>query len=86
MARLDRRCATNVAASVYLIPPLTTLIAWLFLGETVTVWFAVGTAAIIGGVALVERSRQQDPTRQAPPDAARPAPAPPRGSDGSVVG
>jgi drug/metabolite transporter (DMT)-like permease len=56
LARYD---TTKVASSLYAIPPLTMIIAWLTLGEVVTPWLAVGTAVIIGGVALVDRQRSK---------------------------
>lgn len=56
---LTRYRATNVTSTLYLVPPLATAMAWLLLGETVTVWFGVGTAAIIAGVAIVERGRDR---------------------------
>jgi drug/metabolite transporter (DMT)-like permease len=54
LRRLD---ASRAASYLYGIPPLAVLIGAATLGETVTVWLVLGTAMVIGGVAMAQVRR-----------------------------
>ena len=52
---IRRGAVSRAAALVYLVPPLTALQAWLFLGETLTLMQLAGMAITVVGVALAVR-------------------------------
>ena len=52
---IQRGAASSVASLMYLVPPVTALIAWLLFGEPITALTLVGTALTAAGVALVVR-------------------------------
>ena len=45
----------KVGVYLYTIPPMTAVVAALYLGETITVNLVIGAVLVIGGVALTER-------------------------------
>jgi len=47
--------STKVGVYLYAIPPMTAVVASLYLGETITSNLILGAALVIGGVALTER-------------------------------
>jgi drug/metabolite transporter (DMT)-like permease len=49
--------ATTVAASLYFVPLITVLVAAVVLDEPVTGWLLAAAAAIVAGVAVVDRGR-----------------------------
>ena len=53
---LRRGAATQVSSLMYLVPPLTALVAWLLFDETLTVTAMCGMVLAAGGVALVVRA------------------------------
>jgi drug/metabolite transporter (DMT)-like permease len=53
---IRRGAASRVASLFYLVPPVTAIIAYLFLGETLGIATLVGFALAAAGVALVTRS------------------------------
>lgn len=55
---LKLRSASAVSAYVYFNPVVATLVGVLFLGESVTPFFLLGSALVLGGVILVNRARQ----------------------------
>jgi drug/metabolite transporter (DMT)-like permease len=52
---IRRNAATRLTSYLYLVPPVTALIAWPMFGETMGPMALAGMAAAIGGVALVVR-------------------------------
>ncbi|MDD5334453.1 MAG: DMT family transporter [Rhodoferax sp.] len=66
---IQRGAAASVSSLMYLVPPVTALIAWLLFGEPVNALTITGTAITVLGVALVVRP------------AGRPAQSPPRRGD-----
>ncbi len=52
---IQRGAATHVTSLLYLVPPMTTLLAWLLFGEVLTVWMLAGVALTAVGVAMVVR-------------------------------
>lgn len=54
---LKRRSASSVAAYVYLQPVISTIVAFLLLGQGVTAWFVVGSLMVLAGVATVNTAR-----------------------------
>ncbi len=52
---IQRGAAASVASLMYLVPPMTALLAWLLFGEPVTALTVAGTALTATGVALVIR-------------------------------
>ncbi len=56
---------TRAVSYTYAIPALAVLMGALFLDEPITIWLAVGGALIVGGVALAQRARVEDPGRSA---------------------
>jgi len=55
MKKLGAVVATNY---VYLNPATTIIFAWLILSEQITVFFLLGTALILLGMFLADKSRQ----------------------------
>lgn len=55
---LKLRSASAVSAYIYFNPVVATLVGVLFLRETVTPLFLLGSALVLGGVILVNRARQ----------------------------
>lgn len=51
--------ASSVASTLYFIPLITVMMAALMLGEAVTLWLVLGGAAIVIGVAMVDRGRSR---------------------------
>lgn len=47
--------ATGVSSLMYLVPPVTAIMAWLMFGETLTMLALVGMVVAVAGVALVAR-------------------------------
>ena len=45
----------KVGVYLYTIPPMTAVVAALYLGETITANLIIGAVLVIGGVALTER-------------------------------
>lgn len=54
---VTRFAATNVASSLYFVPLITVLMAAVVLDEPITGWLSAGGAAIVAGVAIVDRGR-----------------------------
>jgi drug/metabolite transporter (DMT)-like permease len=80
---LKVRSASAVSAYVYFNPVVATLVGVLFLGESVTGFFLLGSALVLGGVILVNRARQAaaalappTPPSRGPGAAAEPAASP----------
>ena len=55
MLLIQRGAATRVASLMYLVPPCTAVLAWLFFGEPLGAATLLGMALCAGGVALVLR-------------------------------
>ncbi|MCV2865799.1 DMT family transporter [Albidovulum sediminicola] len=55
IALLQRGDATRISALLYLVPPLAMAVAWVILGETVTLLAGVGFLLSAAGVYLVNR-------------------------------
>jgi len=53
---IQRGAATQVTSLLYLVPPVTALMAWLTFGETLTATMMLGMALTAIGVALVVRT------------------------------
>jgi drug/metabolite transporter (DMT)-like permease len=61
LARLVRRAGSGAAASLFLLsPPVTAVMAWLVLGETLGVRELVGLAVAVVGVAAATRTRNEE--------------------------
>jgi drug/metabolite transporter (DMT)-like permease len=60
---LARGSAGRLAATAYLVPPLTIVISWLILGETPGMIAVLGGALCLGGVVIARRVRK--PTSEA---------------------
>ena len=74
---LKHRTASQVAVYVYFNPVVAAVVAYLFLGETLTAWFLTGAALVLAGVVLVNRSRMApSPPAPAPPAKAVPSQKP----------
>ncbi|MEV7090308.1 EamA family transporter [Streptomyces sp. NPDC093085] len=83
---LKRNEAATVAPFSMLVPVVGVAVAWLFLGERLTGWAAVGSAAVVGGVLLGSarvRVRRAAPADRTPParggrtgPSAQPSPGP----------
>jgi drug/metabolite transporter (DMT)-like permease len=52
---IQRGAAASVASLMYLVPPVTALIAWLLFAEPISLLTIAGTAITVTGVALVVR-------------------------------
>lgn len=52
---IQRGAAASVTSLMYLVPPVTALIAWMLFGESITVLTVIGTLLTAFGVALVVR-------------------------------
>jgi len=52
---IQRGAAASVTSLMYLVPPVTALIAWVLFGEPITVLTVIGTLLTAFGVALVVR-------------------------------
>jgi drug/metabolite transporter (DMT)-like permease len=52
---IQRGAAASVTSLMYLVPPTTAIMAWLFFGETITIATLLGTALTAVGVSLVVR-------------------------------
>ena len=52
---IRRGAATQVASWMYLVPPVTALMAWALFGEALTRLSMAGMAIAVAGVALVVR-------------------------------
>lgn len=55
---LKQRSAAEVTVFIYFVPVVATLAGWIFVGETVTLWFLGGAAMVLAGVATINRARQ----------------------------
>jgi drug/metabolite transporter (DMT)-like permease len=55
---IQRGAATSVTSLMYLVPPVTALIAWVLFAEPITLVTILGTALTAFGVALVVRQRR----------------------------
>lgn len=53
---LERLGAVKATNWVYLNPPVTIIFAWWVLGESITIYFLVGSALILSGMYLAEKS------------------------------
>jgi drug/metabolite transporter (DMT)-like permease len=51
--------AGRISTLLYLIPVLAIAIAWLWLGELPRVWSLIGGAIVLGGVALINMTREE---------------------------
>jgi len=71
---LARGSAGRVAATAYLIPPITIVMSWLILGETPGVIAVLGGALCLAGVYI---ARQQSRGGVTASDSSAPAPGPP---------
>ena len=62
LALLVRRAGSGAAASLFFLsPPVTAVLAWLLLGETLGPRELVGLAVAVVGVAAATRTRREDP-------------------------
>ena len=52
---IQRGAATAVTSLMYLVPPMTALLAWVLFGEPITVLIVTGMALTALGVSLVVR-------------------------------
>ncbi len=52
---LQRGQAMQVTSLLYLVPPVTALMAWSLFGETLTAWSLVGMALVVAGLVAVMR-------------------------------
>jgi drug/metabolite transporter (DMT)-like permease len=52
---IQRGAAASVTSLMYLVPPVTALIAWMLFGESITIVTVIGTLLTAFGVALVVR-------------------------------
>jgi len=52
---IQRGAAASVTSLMYLVPPVTALIAWMLFGESITAVTVIGTLLTAFGVALVVR-------------------------------
>ncbi|MHB8948334.1 MAG: DMT family transporter [Rhodoferax sp.] len=52
---IQRGAAASVTSLMYLVPPVTALIAWVLFGESITILTVIGTLLTAFGVALVVR-------------------------------
>lgn len=52
---LERTESQKVGVYLYTIPPMTYVIAWLYLGETIGLSLLIGSLVVIGGVFITER-------------------------------
>ena len=61
-------CFFNVAGIfVHLMPAFGSLLAWMFLGESIRLYHLVGISLILAGIALTTRGRSvQEPRQKAP--------------------
>jgi drug/metabolite transporter (DMT)-like permease len=50
---LRHMTASSLGVTTYLVPPITIVMAWLFLGERFTLWLGIGLALAFAGVALI---------------------------------
>ena len=70
--------ASSLGVTTYLVPPITVLLGWLFLGEVPPALAFVGGALCLAGVALTRKKGRVRPTSAAGPEAAAgPVPAVP---------
>lgn len=51
--------ATNAATIQLSVPVIATLMGWIFLGETISLQIILASVAILGGIVLVIRNKQQ---------------------------
>ncbi len=58
---IQRGAAASVTSLMYLVPPVTALIAWLLFAEPVSALTITGTVITVVGVALVVRSPRRTP-------------------------
>jgi drug/metabolite transporter (DMT)-like permease len=70
---LARGSAGRLAATAYLVPPITIVMSWLILGEVPTVIAVLGGALCLVGVAI---ARKAPAVRASPPVPVPPAPRP----------
>src|SRR5438309_865892 len=70
---LARGSAGRLAATAYLVPPITIVMSWLVLGEVPTVIAVLGGALCLVGVAI---ARKAPAPRASPPAPVPPAPRP----------
>jgi len=70
---LARGSAGRLAATAYLVPPITIVMSWLILGEVPTVIAVLGGALCLVGVAI---ARKAPAVRASPPAPVPPAPRP----------
>jgi len=62
--------ASSLGATTYLVPPITVLLGWLFLGEVPPALAFVGGALCLGGVALTKKTTRARRTAAEPVEAA----------------
>lgn len=53
---------TRAVSYAYAISPLAVAFGAMFLGETVTIWLALGAALVVGGIALAQRASAAEPS------------------------
>ena len=70
---LRHMTASSLGITTYLVPPLTIVMGWLFLGEVPPTMAYVGGALALVGVAVARRKPRAARSRPSPPDAASPA-------------
>jgi len=61
---IQRGAAASVTSLMYLVPPVTALIAWVLFGEPITLTTLAGTALTAVGVSLVVRVPPVSPAQQ----------------------
>jgi drug/metabolite transporter (DMT)-like permease len=63
---LSHMNASSLGATTYLVPPITVLLGWLFLGEVPPALAFVGGALCLGGVALTRKTTRARRTAVGP--------------------
>ncbi len=54
---LKRRPASEVTVYIFAVPVVATIASILLIGQTITIWFVLGGALVLGGLWLIHRAR-----------------------------
>ncbi len=54
---LKRRTASEVTVYIFAVPVVATLASVVLVGERITIWFVLGAALVLGGLAVIHRAR-----------------------------
>ncbi len=60
---LKRRSASEVTVYIFAVPVVATLASVLLVGERITIWFVLGAALVLGGLATIHRARLNPPAK-----------------------